>query len=161
MSTRSARAERRVSQQRRQRITIFGIIFFLLVIIAYFAFSGFLRKSQTPDLTKTASGLQFKDLKIGNGDPAKNGDTVVVNYTGWLQNGNKFDSSYDRNKPFEFTLGAGQVIKGWDEGVAGMKAGGKRRLIIPPELAYGSQGAGNVIPPGATLTFEVELLNIK
>ena len=109
----------------------------------------------------TDSGLKYQDLKEGTGEAAKKGDTVVVHYTGWLKDGTKFDSSLDRKEPFSFALGAGQVIKGWDEGVAGMKPGGKRKLIIPPDLAYGKKGAGGVIPADAELTFEVELLKIK
>jgi FKBP-type peptidyl-prolyl cis-trans isomerase FkpA len=109
----------------------------------------------------TASGLQYQDLTVGTGAEAKAGDTVVVHYTGWLTDGTKFDSSVDRNQPFSFTLGAGRVIAGWDEGVAGMKIGGKRKLTIPAELGYGSRGAGGVIPPNATLIFDVELLEIK
>ncbi len=110
---------------------------------------------------KTDSGLQYVDLKEGDGEKAKKGDTVEVHYTGWLKDGKKFDSSLDRKEPFSFKLGAGKVIKGWDEGVAGMKVGGKRKLIIPSELAYGKRGAGDAIPPDAELTFEVELLKIK
>src|SRR6266566_400810 len=109
----------------------------------------------------TKSGLKYQDLKEGAGDAAKAGDTVEVHYVGTLTDGKKFDSSRDRNEPFVFKLGAGKVIKGWDEGVAGMKAGGKRKLTIPPELAYGKRGAGADIPPDATLIFEVELLKIK
>jgi FKBP-type peptidyl-prolyl cis-trans isomerase len=109
----------------------------------------------------TKSGLKYVELKEGTGDEAKAGQVVEVHYTGWLKDGTKFDSSKDRNKPFQFPLGAGRVIKGWDEGVAGMKVGGKRKLIIPPELGYGKRGAGGVIPPDAELTFEVELLAIK
>jgi FKBP-type peptidyl-prolyl cis-trans isomerase FkpA len=108
----------------------------------------------------TSTGLKYVEQKIGTGAEAKAGDVVEVHYTGWLLDGTKFDSSHDRNRPFRFKLGAGQVIKGWDQGVAGMKAGGKRKLTIPPELGYGRQGAGELIPPGATLVFEVELLNI-
>jgi FKBP-type peptidyl-prolyl cis-trans isomerase len=108
----------------------------------------------------TPSGLKYVDLKIGGEAEARSGAVVEVHYTGWLLDGTKFDSSRDRNRPFRFKLGAGQVIKGWDEGVAGMRVGGKRKLIIPPELGYGRQGAGGVIPPGATLVFEVELLNV-
>ena len=109
----------------------------------------------------TKSGLKYVELKEGTGDEAKAGQIVEVHYTGWLKDGTKFDSSKDRNEPFKFPLGAGRVIKGWDEGVAGMKVGGKRKLIIPPELGYGKRGAGNTIPPDAELTFEVELLGIK
>jgi FKBP-type peptidyl-prolyl cis-trans isomerase len=109
----------------------------------------------------TKSGLKYIDLKEGTGDAAKADNTVEVHYTGWLKDGKKFDSSLDRGKPFSFKLGAMMVIKGWDEGVAGMKVGGKRKLIIPPELGYGKRGAGDVIPPDAELTFEVELLKIK
>jgi FKBP-type peptidyl-prolyl cis-trans isomerase len=110
----------------------------------------------------TKSGLKYVELKEGSGDEAKAGQTVQVHYTGWLKDGTKFDSSKDRNKPFEFPLGAGRVIKGWDEGVAGMKVGGKRKLIIPPELGYGKRGTPDGrIPADAELTFEVELLAIK
>ena len=111
--------------------------------------------------TKTPDGLQYWDLKTGTGDTAKSGQAVTVHYTGWLTDGKKFDSSVDRGQPFQFHLGAGQVIKGWDEGVAGMKLGGKRQLRIPPELGYGSRGTGGVIPPNATLIFDVELLGVK
>jgi FKBP-type peptidyl-prolyl cis-trans isomerase FkpA len=110
----------------------------------------------------TPSGLQYEDTTVGGGAQAKPGQHVHVHYTGWLYNngqqGAKFDSSVDRNEPFAFTLGASMVIKGWDEGVAGMKTGGKRTLIIPPQLGYGARGAGGVIPPNATLKFDVELL---
>jgi peptidylprolyl isomerase len=110
-------------------------------------------------------GLKYTDVKLGDGPEAKKGDIVAVHYTGWLyKNGSKgaqFDSSRDRGQPITFTLGTGQVIAGWDEGVAGMKVGGQRTLIIPPELAYGSKGAGGVIPPNATLTFDVELESVR
>jgi FKBP-type peptidyl-prolyl cis-trans isomerase len=109
----------------------------------------------------TDSGLKYEDTTVGDGAVASKGQTVSVHYTGWLENGTKFDSSKDRDDPFEFKLGAGQVIRGWDEGVAGMKVGGVRRLTIPPQLGYGDRGAGGVIPPKATLIFEVELLSIR
>ena len=107
-----------------------------------------------------ADGLKVEDLKVGNGTEAVSGKTVSVHYTGWLTDGKKFDSSVDRGKPFPFRLGAGQVIRGWDMGVAGMKVGGKRKLTIPPDLGYGARGAGNVIPPNSILVFEVELLEV-
>jgi len=113
----------------------------------------------------TASGLQIADTKAGTGATPRTGQICVMHYTGWLyQNGAKgakFDSSVDRGQPFEFPIGTGRVIKGWDEGVASMKVGGKRTLIIPPDLGYGARGAGGVIPPNATLIFEVELLGVK
>jgi len=113
----------------------------------------------------TQSGLQITDTKVGDGATPKTGQTCVMHYTGWLyQNGakgKKFDSSADRGEPFEFAIGTHQVIRGWDEGVATMKVGGKRTLIIPPELGYGARGAGGVIPPNATLVFDVELLDVK
>lgn len=116
-------------------------------------------------MNKTASGLQYEDTTPGDGAEAKKGNTCVMHYTGWLwkddAKGAKFDSSLDRGKPFSFKLGAGQVIAGWDEGVAGIKIGGKRTLLIPPELGYGARGAGGVIPPNATLLFEVELLELR
>ena len=110
--------------------------------------------------TKTSSGLTIEDVVVGNGAAASAGDNVTVHYTGWLANGGKFDSSKDRNDPLVFPLGAGRVIPGWDEGVQGMQVGGTRKLTIPPELGYGARGAGGVIPPNATLLFEVELLGI-
>ena len=115
-------------------------------------------------MVTTESGLQFEDTIVGSGAQAQAGQHVSVHYTGWLYNdgikGAKFDSSKDRNDPFGFGLGGGQVIKGWDEGVQGMKVGGTRTLVIPPQLGYGARGAGGVIPPNATLMFEVELLRV-
>ncbi|MBL7976638.1 MAG: FKBP-type peptidyl-prolyl cis-trans isomerase [Candidatus Kapabacteria bacterium] len=117
-------------------------------------------KGNTMKEVTTESGLKYVDEVVGTGAQPTKGQIVVVHYTGTLTNGNKFDSSKDRNQPFEFTLGVGQVIKGWDEGLSTMKVGGKRKLIIPPNLGYGSQDMG-VIPPNSTLVFEVELLNVK
>jgi FKBP-type peptidyl-prolyl cis-trans isomerase FkpA len=110
--------------------------------------------------TRTASGLEIEDLKVGEGDTAAAGQHVTVHYTGWLTDGRKFDSSKDRGDPFSFPLGGRRVIAGWDEGVQGMRIGGVRKLTIPPDLGYGARGAGGVIPPNATLVFEVELLGI-
>jgi len=107
------------------------------------------------------SKLEITDLHVGTGDEATSGCLVDVHYTGWLTDGSKFDSSLDRGQPFSFALGGGQVIQGWDQGVVGMKVGGKRKLTIPPELGYGRRGAGGVIPPNATLIFEVELLSVR
>jgi len=114
----------------------------------------------TGEGVKTDSGLQYWDIKVGTGDEAKSGDKVKVHYTGWFTSGKKFDSSVDAQQPYTFTLGQGNVIKGWDEGVAGMKVGGKRQLRIPPELAYGEQGYKNIIPPNSTLIFDVQLLAV-
>jgi FKBP-type peptidyl-prolyl cis-trans isomerase len=108
----------------------------------------------------TPSGLEYEEVEVGTGATARSGQDVVVHYTGWLLDGRKFDSSRDRGQPFTFGLGAGQVIAGWDEGVAGMQVGGLRKLTIPPQLGYGEFGAGGVIPPNATLIFEVELIDV-
>jgi peptidylprolyl isomerase len=140
-----------------------------LAATAALLFAGAIQTSvpaASAEPTTTASGVKMTDTKVGTGEEAKPGQTVSVHYTGWLDSGGavkgfKFDSSVDRGEPFEFKLGAGQVIKGWDDGVAGMKVGGKRTLNIPPELGYGANGAGNVIPPNATLIFDVELLGVK
>jgi FKBP-type peptidyl-prolyl cis-trans isomerase FkpA len=117
-------------------------------------------ESSAPVVT-TEGGVQVQDIKEGTGDMAEAGKSVSVHYTGWLIDGKKFDSSIDRNSPFSFKLGTGQVIKGWDEGVAGMKVGGIRKLTIPPDMGYGDKGAGGRIPPGATLIFQVDLLEVK
>jgi peptidylprolyl isomerase len=123
------------------------------------------KEEKTSKMIKTPSGLQFEDAVVGTGASPKSGQTCVMHYTGWLweneAKGKKFDSSLDRGQPFEFQIGRGMVIKGWDEGVATMKVGGKRTLLIPAALGYGSRGAGGVIPPNATLVFDVELLGIK
>ena len=112
-------------------------------------------------VVETKSGLKYEDTKVGDGKEAKKGDTVSVHYTGWLaKDKKKFDSSHDRNRPFSFPLGAGKVIKGWDEGVAGMKVGGKRKLMIPAKLAYGNRAVGGVIPANSDLVFEVELIKV-
>lgn len=170
MSMRSERARRRAAKRRSQR-TILGVLAILVLIaIGALAYSAFGRRNQpapaqtmpaSSSMVTTASGLQYQDLVIGSGPEAKSGDTVSMNYTGTLEDGTKFDSSYDRNQTFDFVLGSGNVIKGWDEGIVGMKVGGKRKLVIPPDLAYGAQGYPPVIPPNATLLFEVELMAIK
>jgi FKBP-type peptidyl-prolyl cis-trans isomerase FkpA len=116
----------------------------------------------TGDGVKTPSGLAYWDIRVGTGEVAKEGSHVRVHYTGWLTNGKKFDSSVDAGKPFDFTIGNGEVIKGWEEGVAGMKVGGKRQLRIPPALGYGAEGTpGGPIPPNATLIFDVQLLGVQ
>lgn len=144
----------------------FGAIFIVLVIIVGIAIWANSNKPSSNNkqteaaLTNTTNDLKIEDLKVGDGTEAKIGSTISVNYLGTLTDGTKFDSSYDRSQPFEFTLGQGQVIQGWDQGIAGMKVGGKRRLTIPPSLAYGDQATGP-IPANSTLIFEVELLEVK
>lgn len=143
---------------------VLGAVVLGLMYVLFF--SGGKSANPKVELVKTESKkmdtkLIIEDIKIGDGIEVKSGDTVVMHYTGTLENGTKFDSSVDRNQPFETQIGVGQVIKGWDQGVPGMKIGGKRKLTIPSELGYGSAGAGGVIPPNATLIFEVELLDIK
>jgi peptidylprolyl isomerase len=137
-----------------------------VAILGYlFASTGSSADDKLPRMTKTESGLQYADVKAGTGAKPKTGEKCKMHYTGWLwennAKGKKFDSSVDRGRPFTFPIGEGQVIKGWDEGVASMKVGGKRLLLIPPDLAYGERGAGGVIPPNATLLFEVELLGVE
>ncbi|HEX5647365.1 MAG TPA: FKBP-type peptidyl-prolyl cis-trans isomerase [Nitrospira sp.] len=131
----------------------------MLVLTSFFGVGGSMAENNQE--VTMPSGLKYLDQVVGTGDTAVAGKTVSVHYTGWLENGKKFDSSVDRGQPFSFPLGAGRVIKGWDEGVQGMKVGGKRKLTIPSELGYGSRGAGGVIPPNATLIFDVELLGVR
>lgn len=152
-----------------KRIVIFGILV-VLAFVAVLVFKVKLPKIQeakptpTPQeqvMDKDESELKIEDSVVGTGEEAVAGKRVTVNYLGTLENGTKFDSSYDRGTPFSFNLGAGEVIKGWDQGVLGMKVGGKRKLVIPPDLGYGQSGAGGTIPPNATLIFEIELLKVE
>jgi len=155
-----------MEQRRRLPIMLLGIVVGAAVLAALVAACA---QSQAPsggsgdggNEVTTASGLKYTDTKVGTGAEAKAGQTAVVHYTGWLTNGTKFDSSKDRGQPFSFPLGGGRVIKGWDEGVQGMKVGGSRKLTIPANLGYGAQGAGGVIPPNATLVFDVDLLELR
>ena len=125
------------------------------------ACSGSSNEVDMDSITTTASGLQYREIEVGTGEAASQGATAFVHYTGWLMDGTKFDSSLDRGQPLDFVIGQGRVIAGWEEGVSTMNVGGKRELIIPPDLAYGERGAGGVIPPGATLKFEVELVELR
>jgi len=147
-----------------------GYLLLSAVLLAGLTFSALAdekkdEKKSESKMHKTPSGLQYEDLVVGTGAQPRTGQTCVMHYTGWLwengAKGKKFDSSVDRGEPFKFALGQGRVIKGWDEGVATMKVGGKRQLLIPPQLGYGARGAGGVIPPNATLLFDVELLGIE
>lgn len=171
---REQRRAQRIARRNRQRLII-GIIALLVVaLISFLVYRDYSTRNQpattgtldtsppapSASAVTTASGLVYEDLQIGDGATAKSGDTVSVNYTGWLADGTKFDSSLDSGNPLDFTLGAGSVIAGWDEGVAGMQVNGIRLLVIPPELAYGASGYAS-IPGNATLTFEVQLLGIK
>lgn len=144
---------------KRTGTAMFALLVFGVIILA--ACGGGDDLTQENETVTTDSGLQYVDLVAGSGDSPRTGQTAVVHYTGWLEDGTKFDSSVDRGEPFTFAVGLGSVIAGWDEGVATMQVGGKRRLTIPPDLAYGARGAGGVIPPNATIIFEVELLEIR
>ena len=171
-STREKRRAKRAAQKRNQRIAIAVVVIIVLAIAAFLIYNQYSAGQATTssdvfsipedvETITTSSSLQYQDLVVGEGQAAEAGDVVVVHYTGWLTDNTKFDSSLDRGTPFTFPLGAGRVIKGWDEGVAGMQPGGKRLLIIPAELGYGERGSGQLIKPGDTLIFEVELLEIE
>ncbi len=135
-----------------------AVVAILVVVIGAVVVLG---SKDQPKKVMEVSNLKIEDIVVGTGKEAQKGDTLTVNYKGTLLDGTKFDSSYDRNEPFKFTVGAGQVIQGWDQGFAGMKVGGKRKLTIPPDLGYGARGAGAAIPPNSTLVFEVELLDVS
>ena len=137
------------------------LVIFAAVAVLAVGCSGSSNEVDMDSTTTTDSGLQYRDLIVGTGEAASQGATALVHYTGWLMDGAKFDSSLDRGQPLDFVIGQGRVIAGWEEGVATMKVGGKRELIIPPNLAYGERGAAGVIPPGATLRFEVELVELR
>lgn len=158
-----ARRAKRAKKLRIQRIILIAVLIISIVLLIYGSRTRTANSTLSlgENMTQTSSGLQYEDTVLGAGAEAKPGDQVQVHYTGWLDDGTKFDSSVDRDEPFVFSLGAGQVIQGWDEGVVGMKEGGTRKLMIPPELGYGARGAGGVIPPNATLIFEVELLAVN
>jgi peptidylprolyl isomerase len=185
---REQRRAQRIARRNRQRTILVVIIILVVAIVAFFVVRDYLNRA-TPAATPTpasastgsypigtldttppapsanavttASGLVYEDLQVGDGATVKSGDTVSVHYTGWLEDGTKFDSSIDRGQPSEFAIGVGQVIPGWDEGLQGMKVNGTRLLVIPPELAYGASGRPPTIPANATLTFEVQLVSIK
>ncbi len=148
----------RVNQRQSFALLVLMVLFCLLIGKNH---SISLVHAGESDTITTPSGLQYVDLKPGSGREAHPGETAFVHYTGWLTDGTKFDSSRDRGEPFSFRLGAGRVIRGWDEGVEGMKIGGVRKLTIPPQLGYGPRGAGKIIPPNATLVFEVELMDLR
>jgi FKBP-type peptidyl-prolyl cis-trans isomerase FkpA len=174
---REQRRAQRLARRNRQRIIIIVIVALVVLLIAFFVYRDYKSRSNkypigtldqsppapTANAVTTASGLIYEDLQVGDGATAKTGDTVSVHYIGWLADGTKFDSSLDHQppQPLDFALGSGSVIAGWEEGVQGMNVNGTRLLIIPPNLAYGTQGYGTAIPPNATLTFEVQLVAIK
>jgi FKBP-type peptidyl-prolyl cis-trans isomerase FkpA len=146
----------------KPRLYMLGVVVVLLGLVS----SAWAEKktSGTKDggrFTATESGLKYKDLVLGKGRKAVPGDTVTIHYIGWLKNGAKFDNSRDQNKPVSFRMGAGQVIRGWEEGMKGMQVGGKRKLILPPDLGYGARGQGIFIPPNATLMYEIELVDLR
>ncbi|HSB65527.1 MAG TPA: FKBP-type peptidyl-prolyl cis-trans isomerase [Anaerolineales bacterium] len=176
---REQRRSQRIARRNRQRAIIGVIVILAVALIAFFVYRDYSSRAQTqsgaypigkldatpPALSAnavtTASGLQYEDLQVGTGATAQRGNTATVNYTGWLTDGTKFDSSIDRGQTFDFTIGAGGVIAGWDEGVQGMLVGGTRLLVIPPTLGYGTNGSPPTIPGNATLIFEVQLVSIK
>lgn len=151
---RQARAKRRTQQR------LIAIISVIVIIGAFAAVIYYNSTKEKSEMITTETGLQYQDLTVGTGQEAKTGDTVTVHYVGTLEDGTKFDSSRDRNEPYQLTLGAGGVIDGWEEGLVGMRVGGLRKLVIPPALGYGDQAVGDVIPANATLVFEIELLSI-
>lgn len=168
-SIREARRAARAARIRRQRFLLGLAVILIVAVSAFLAFKAIYKPkpsaTQSPgsgaNQVVTQSGLKYEDIVVGTGPAAKAGDTVSVHYTGTLEDGTKFDSSVDRGTPFEFTLGQGKVIAGWDEGIQGMQVGGKRKLTIPPALGYGAGGYPPVIPANATLIFDVELLSIN
>lgn len=164
---RSDRVEARAKRRRNQQIALVTVGVAIVALILIFAFRGNQNSGDpgstagTGEVITTASGLQYEDLVVGTGPVATDGQTVSVHYTGRLEDGTVFDSSVERGTPYEFVLGTGSVIPGWDEGIAGLQVGGKRTLIIPPDLAYGPAGRPPTIPQNATLIFDVELMDIK
>jgi FKBP-type peptidyl-prolyl cis-trans isomerase len=172
-TARQSRREERQAKRKRRQMIVAAIVLLVIAAAAVYVYFAFNRpQAASPEggppeipanveTITTASGLQYQDIVVGTGDEAAPTNQVQVHYTGWLEDGTKFDSSVDRNQPFEFTLTTGNVIQGWHEGVEGMKVGGKRRLIIPPDLGYGAQGYPPVIPANATLIFDVELLEVQ
>lgn len=165
MSTKlNLREQRRAARAKRRNQQRLIIIVSVLVIIGAFSaviyYSSAKDKQSEGEMITTASGLQYQEITVGTGQEAKNGDTVTVHYVGTLEDGTQFDSSRDRGEPFQVTIGTGGVIAGWEEGLQGMRVGGTRKLVVPPELGYGAQAVGDVIPANSTLIFEIELLSI-